>query len=123
MQIAYKPLQDLRTHSANLQTYDDVVLPIELQDGYVGHRPAPADGKTVLTALTDPGPGNVGVAEPLHESTKSEAPQPHLVPSAADLRHSWQQAEAAGRSPYQALKAAGNIAQAADYVPQEGHPW
>lgn len=122
MEIAYKPLQDLRTHSTDLQAYDDVVLPIELQDGYVGHRPAPAAGKTVLTAPSDPGPGNAGVTGPPHESAKTEAPQPHLVPSAADLRHSLQQAEATGESLYQALKAAGTIAQAADFVPQEGRP-
>lgn len=116
MEIAYKPLQDIRTNSADLQAYDDVLLPIDLQDGYVGHQPAATHGRS-----SEPDAGDADLTEPPYGSAESEASQPHLVPSATDLRHSLQGA-AAGESPYQALKASGHIAQATDYVPREEQP-
>lgn len=93
MEIAYKPLQDLRTNSTDLQEYHDVLPPTEWQDSYVRHQPAPTNGKTVVS-------------------------NPHLVPSAVDLRHSLPRT-GTDESPYEALRAAGKIGQATDYVARE----
>jgi hypothetical protein len=116
MEIAYKPLQDIRTNSTDLQQYRDVLLPLDWQDGYVGHQQAPTNGKTIAT--TPPEQNSVTATEQSNGATKTEASNPHLVPSADDLRHSLPQTEI-DKSPYQALKASGNIAQATDYVARE----
>lgn len=116
MEIAYKPLQDIRTNSTDLQNYHDVLLPIELQDGYIRHQPASTPAKTDPTVA--PQPGSLPPPEQTPGSAKVEGPSPQLVPSAADLRHSLSQTEP-GRNPYDILKAAGNIAQATDYVARE----
>ncbi len=116
MEIAYKPLQDIRTNSTDLQEYRDVLLPIDWQDGYARHQQAPTNGKT--TATVTPEQNQETAAEQSKGTTKTEGPNPHLVPSADDLRHSLSQTET-DESPYQALKASGNIAQATDYVTRE----
>lgn len=107
MEIAYKPLHDLRTNATELQEYDDVILPIELQDGYVHQPPAPtkeAPAPTVSVEETVVTIANEGTA-PIETSP------PHRVYSERDVRHSL-----TGSKTYEALKAAGHIAQVTDYV-------
>jgi hypothetical protein len=110
MELAYKPLQDLRTNSIHLQAYDDVLLPIDRQDVYERHPPTPGTGPVTSGESVDP------VQVDARTITSFDGQAPHLVPSAADLRRSLAGDETI---PYEHLQAAGHIARAEDYVPVE----
>lgn len=107
MELAYKPLQDLRTNAATLQEYVDVVMPIELQDAYV---------RQARKSETQPLPRGARSPQP-HQPE----PPPHRVPSAQDLRQHLSLAETE-TTLYETLKTAGHIAQAGDYIPPGGGP-
>lgn len=104
MEIAYQPLEDIRQNAASLQTYDDVLPPLEWQNAYV--RQPQALGQAEESEVVD------------QVLVEIEEPTPHLVPSSLDLRRNLVKEEN-GQNTYERLKASGNIAEAVAYVPQE----
>jgi hypothetical protein len=126
MEIAYKPLQDIRTNAATLQEYDDVVMPIEFEDAYVRQpRGSGVAGSTNGKSVTSGSIPEARSPSP-HGTIQTERGQPqnsppHVVPSERDLRRSLQP-EVGELDPYEALKASGHISRAQDYVRQEGEP-
>jgi hypothetical protein len=118
MELAYKPLQDMRTNAVTLQEYVDVVIPLELQDAYVRQeRKSRSNHVDQLTAPeTRPLTPLITSAQPSQTELS-----PHLVPSAQDLRQHLAAAEG-DTTLYETLKASGHIAQAGDYVSPGGDP-
>lgn len=104
MEIAYQPLEDIRQNAASLQSYDDVLPPLEWQNAYTRQPKALAQAQESEVA-----------ASPLVEI---EDPPPHLIPSDRDLRRHLVKDEN-GRNSYDMLKISGSVADAVDYVPQE----